>query len=57
MRRKELWEPLMIAAIALLALCLAAPAVQAAQKPNILVIMSDDVGITNTAEKPVVMCN
>ena len=31
----------------LLALCLAAPAAFAADKPNILVIMSDDVGITN----------
>ena len=31
----------------LLALCLAAPVVLAADKPNILVIMSDDVGITN----------
>ncbi len=31
----------------LLALCLAVPAAFAADKPNILVIMSDDVGITN----------
>lgn len=33
--------------ILLLALGLAVPVVQAAEKPNILVIMSDDVGITN----------
>ena len=31
----------------LLAVCLAAPAAFAADKPNLLVIMSDDVGITN----------
>ena len=30
-----------------LALCFAVPAAMAAEKPNILVIMSDDVGITN----------
>ena len=49
MRRKAFWKPLTIAAISLLALCLAAPAAFAAKKPNILVIMSDDVGITNVS--------
>lgn len=33
--------------ILLLTLCIATTAVQAAEKPNILVIMSDDVGVTN----------
>jgi arylsulfatase len=33
--------------ILLLAMGLSVPAIQAADKPNILVIMSDDVGITN----------
>ena len=49
MRRKAFWKPLTIAAISLLALSLTGPALYAAQKPNILVIMSDDVGITNVS--------
>ena len=36
--------------VLLLALGLAAPAAFAADKPNILVIMSDDVGITNISD-------
>jgi arylsulfatase A-like enzyme len=34
-------------ALTLLALCLAAPALFAAEKPNILVIMGDDIGYWN----------
>jgi arylsulfatase len=43
MRRKALF----CIVVLLLTLCLAIPTAFAAEKPNILVIMSDDVGITN----------
>jgi arylsulfatase len=47
MRRKTTWKPFTIAVAVLLGICLAAPATFAADKPNILVIISDDVGISN----------
>ena len=55
MRSVISWKTFTMAMVALLGLCFAAPAVQAANpstgsgqsKPNILMIMSDDVGITN----------
>jgi len=48
MRKEIAWKTFTVALVAVLALCLVCPAAFAAKKkPNILVIMSDDVGITN----------
>jgi len=41
------WEVILVALVAMLGLYLTGPIAHAADKPNILVIMSDDVGITN----------
>lgn len=42
MKKTITWKMFTVAAVALLGLCLASPAVYAAKKPNILVIISDD---------------
>jgi len=47
MRLKFLLKTFSMAVAVFMGICLAAPATFAADKPNILVIMSDDVGITN----------
>jgi arylsulfatase len=48
MKKKISWKTFTAAFVAALALCLACPAAFAVKdKPNILLIMSDDVGITN----------
>ena len=47
MRKVISWKTFTMAMVALLGLGLAAPAVQAAEKPNILVIWGDDVGYWN----------
>jgi hypothetical protein len=47
MRHSNSWQPFTIAVLTLLGICLGSSALFAADKPNIRVIMSDDVGITN----------
>jgi hypothetical protein len=44
MKKMILWKMFTVAVVAVLGLCLAAPAAFAADKPNILVIWGDDIG-------------
>ncbi len=47
MKHRMNLKPFTWAVIILLSICFACTSVYAAEKPNVLVIMSDDVGITN----------